>query len=256
MIPLPQEKNDLSEKEEILKKLEELEHKIDLLNKDKLVDAEDQLFFGVVISFFIFFITLPVNDFSTFLQNSFNATTENADYIAQTVTYFGIVLFLFSALTRYYAIVGNQHHSKKCRYLSIEGLMFTLNSTIVLVFVNATFAFPSLPRPIGIVVTVASLTLTMALMNILEKRVLSFYQSRDFITKKLVFPFSSSIFLSIFLAISCVNLGQIGGIVLGVSPQLLDELFAPLTLILSMVLWVAYFIGNKYLQNTGKTHNA
>jgi hypothetical protein len=104
-----------------------------------------------------------------------------------------------------------------------------------------------LPRPIGVVITVASLTITMALMNVLEKRLLSFYQSRDFISKKLMFPFSSSIFLSIFLAISCVNLCQIGGALIGVSPQLLTELFAPLSLILSMVFLVAYFFGNKYL---------
>ena len=104
--------NKLDEKKkinEILEKVKGLEaeikgQKTDSIN-ESLRSNEDQLFFGVIITLLVFFVTLPINDVSSFLQSIFNVKQDIAVSNAGYIKYTGIVAFLVSTLLRYCAVV-------------------------------------------------------------------------------------------------------------------------------------------------------
>jgi hypothetical protein len=219
------ENKPIENNDEVISKLRELEHKIDSIKKEKLVDSEDQLFFGVIISLFILFVTLSMGDFTSFLQNTFRLSYNDASTLAQSVRYLGIALFLFSALTRYYAVVGNQTASKKYRYYSLEGFVFSLASILVIISVNLITVLASLTQLVAVEITVLLMTLMLLLLNILEIKILNLYASRTFIAKKYAFPFSSFIWLSFIFGICIANAFQLLALLFGVSAEVLQEMY-------------------------------
>jgi len=188
--------------EKVFEKLRDLESKLEIQKKESLIGNEDQLFFGVIISFLILFITLPTNDLAKFLQSVFGVQESFAQTNAGNIRYFGIIIFLVSVLTRYGAVVSNDHRSKILRYLSFEALWFALNVTILLTAINLFTALSSKIGVEGLTVTFSILTFTFTGMLILEISILKLYTRKEFILKAYSFPSVSVMMLLIVFSLS------------------------------------------------------
>ncbi len=232
----PVENND-----EVISKLRELDHKIESIKKEKLVDSEDQLFFGVIISLFILFVTLSIGDFTPFLQSMFPLSYNDAFTLAQTVRYMGIALFLFSAFTRYYAVVGNQTTSKKYRYYSLEGFVFSFASILIIISLNLITVLNSLPHLYAIVITLFVIILMLLFLNRLEIRILNLYSSRTFISKKYTFPFSSITCMSIIVGICVSDIIQISVLLIGINVEVLQNFYNSMWFIPALFFWAFNF---------------
>lgn len=122
--------------DETNKKLRNLEQQLNRVKDEVLTSSEDQLFFGVLISLLILFITLPINDVVSFLQSALTISQDTAIREAESVKYFGIASFLISSLLRYSAVVSEHDVSKRLRYLSFEAFWLGLNVIFLLVIIN------------------------------------------------------------------------------------------------------------------------
>ena len=241
MVNLTEEKSNNSEKEELLDKLRELENKIDSIKKNSLIDNEDQLFFGVIISLLILFITLPIGDLVLYLQSSFTLNYNDALNVAQTIRYLGIGAFLFSAFTRYYAVVGNQSNSRKYRYASLEGLMFAIAFILIVTLANLTLALSSLPRSIAVTISIISILSVLLLLNIVERKILDIYVSRALITKNDKIPLITSASIIFMSAIIVANVIQSLAMAFGASYGVLNIIFI-ITCAISAILFGLIYI--------------
>lgn len=191
-------------KDEILEKLKDIESKIDNQKKESFASGEDQLFFGVIISLLILFVTLPINDMASFLQSVFSVSQEIASTNAGYLKYLGIALFLVSSLARYCTVTSNQSLSKKLRFVSFEALWLGLNIIIFTITVNLVTTLSLQIGLLGLSVTFLVLTLIFVGMLQLERYILKVYAKKELVLKE-YFPFASVLLLSIMLGI-CVAL--------------------------------------------------
>ena len=199
---------------EILEKISEIENKVESQRKESLIGTEDQLFFGFIISLLILFVTLPINDMASFLQDVFKASPENALSNAGYIKYVGLVIFLVSSVTRYCAVVSHQDLSKRFRFASFECLWMGLNIIILIMTINLiSFLSPQIGVS-GLSVTFLILTLIFAGMLILERYILKIYAEREFILEDQK-PFASVLFLAIMMGIAIALLIEIVALGLG-----------------------------------------
>ena len=191
-------------KDEILEKLKDIENKIDCQKKETFASGEDQLFFGVIISLLVLFVTLPISDMTSFLQSVFAVNQGVALTNAGYLKYLGIVFFLVSSLTRYCAVISNQNLSRKLRFVSFEALWLGLNIVIFTVTINLVTTLSLQIGLLGLSVTFFVLTLIFVGMFLLERYILKVYAKKELVLKE-YFPFASVVLLSIMLGI-CVAL--------------------------------------------------
>jgi len=204
-------------KDEIIEKLKDIENKIDRQKKESFASGEDQLFFGVIISLLVLFVTLPINDMALFLQSVFNVKQDIALTNAGYIKYLGIVFFLVSSLTRYCAVVSDHNVSKKFRYASFEALWLGLNIIILNITINLITTLSLQIGLSGLSITFLILTVIFVGMHLLERYILKIYAQKGLILKE-YFPFASVVFLAIMFGISVALLVEVGALALGFEP--------------------------------------
>jgi hypothetical protein len=192
--------------DETNKKLKNLEQQLNRIEKEFLITSEDQLFFGVLISLLILFITLPINDVVSFLQSTLRIGPDAATRDAEVIKYFGIALFLVSSLLRYYAVVSEGDTSKRVRYVSFEAFWLGLNLILLMVIINIITPLASQFGLGGIAATFWILIPTFIGMSSLERRVLRLYAKKQRILKKDSFLYASRVPL---LVVSALGIGVV-----------------------------------------------
>src|SRR5208337_1358457 len=101
--------------------LRTIDHKVDILEKESKVTVEDSLFFGLLVSLVILFLTLPRNDIVSLLE-SLNSSA--AAYYANIIQSMGLGFFVISGVTRYFAIMSSKiNFAQIFRYFSLEFLI-------------------------------------------------------------------------------------------------------------------------------------
>ena len=239
---------------EILKKIKEIENKIDLTemkstqelkNLESKIEAtekesfdrfkrlenrgdedrrrskweyiasnEDQLFFGVIISLFVLFVTLPINDLASFLENVLKQNHDLALTNAGNIKYVGIVLFLISTITRYCAVFGDQRVSKKLRFASFEGLWLELGFLILIITFNLSNILSPQIGVLGLSVTFFVITLIFVGMILLERYILRIYAKKELIAKEYS-PFASAVLLTVVFGLTVAFLVELFALVFG-----------------------------------------
>ena len=208
---------DKKTKDEILERLKQIEDKIDSQKQESLASDEDQLFFGVIISLLVLFVTLPINDLTSFLQSVFSVDQSIASTNAGYIKYLGIIFLLASTLTRYCAVVSDPDASKKFRYASFEALWLALDIIILNIIINLITTLSLQIGLSGLSVTFLILTSIFIGMRVLEEYILKVYARKGLIMEK-PFPFASLLFLSIMIGISIALLVEIAALILGFGP--------------------------------------
>jgi len=203
--------------EEILEKLRRIEDTINRQKKESLASNEDQLFFGVIISLLILFVTLPTNDLASFLQSVFSIDPSIALTNAGSIKYFGIMLFLASALTRYCAVISNPDVARKLRYASFEALWLGLGIIILTTTINLITNLSLQIGPSGLSVTFLILTLIFIGMLWVERYILKVYARKGLIIEKYS-PLASIMLLTVMVATCIALLVEIAALVLGFGP--------------------------------------
>jgi hypothetical protein len=202
--------------DEMLEKIKELENKIDSQKTESLRSNEDQLFFGVIISLLVLFVTLPITDISSFLESVFKVNQDIALTDAGYIKYVGIIAFLVSTLTRYCAVVSELDVSKKFRYASFEALWLGLNIIILTITINLFTTLSPQFGLLGLTITFLILTLIFLGMLLLEGYILKIYVSKELILKKHSFPYASLVLLSTVLGIEIAYVVEIFAMIFGV----------------------------------------
>jgi hypothetical protein len=211
--------------ERVLEKLKDLEGKLEIQKKEALIGNEDQLFFGVIISFFILFVTLPTNDLAKFLQSVFGIQESFAQTSAANIRYWGIIIFLVSGLTRYAAVISNESRSKILRYISFEAFWFALNVTILLTAINLFTVLSSKIGVEGLTITFWILTVAFIAMLILEISILKLYSRKEFVPKAHSFPYVSEMMLLVIFSLSLALVVDISAAALGFGLLPTNEFF-------------------------------
>jgi hypothetical protein len=205
-------------KKESSERFTELESQIDInkreSKKESFAISEDQLFFTLIISLLVLFITLPANYMASFLQNVFHTEPSLALADAGNIKYFGIVLFLVSSVIRYCAVFGNQNVSKLLRFISFESLWLELDIFILIVVINlSTILSPKIGIS-GLSVTFLILTLIFVGMLMLERYILKIYAEKELISKENS-PYASRMILTAMLALTIALLVELVALALG-----------------------------------------
>jgi len=200
---------------EIEDRIKNLEERIKKMEKKSFLSAEDQLFFSVVFSLLIVFVTLPFNQLASLLEQVFGFSQSLALLIAERIKIVGIVSMLFSSITRYCGAVSGENSSKRFRFYSV--FSFVIGFDILLLMV-VTSAFPfeilvfsekgaSWQLYTKLTIPLGSLILIPVYIAViyLEKKILIFYKSKDLILKKHANIMASPTFLAISIG-TCLNL--------------------------------------------------
>jgi hypothetical protein len=191
-------------KKESIERFKGLEERINTnqveSEKKSFLSLEDQVFLTVIIPFLVLFVTLPVNDMASFLQSVFRIKSSLALTNAEYVKYFGIVIFLASSLSRYCALFSNLIVSKKLRYISFEALWLGLNVIMLIVVINLAAFLSPAIGLLGISITLGVLTAIFFGMLLLENYILKAYAEKDLVSKR-NFPFASVMPLSLMFGL-------------------------------------------------------
>jgi hypothetical protein len=220
--------------ENIDERLQEIEKKLTRIERESRVGIDDQLFFGLVLSFLLFFLAVPLPDVTNFLLASFKLDPGAASNVALGLKNAFVVFLLLSVVFRYYAAVKL---AKGHRLWSILFLFIAFNLFVW----NLVFAIgnPLVP-PSGYTIENSFVSLSAAYIvlfviylligKLVESKILGFYAKKELISKKYVTPIASAFFICF--------LGT-GGIVL-----LLEEVvfFGAKILFSQLILNVALFL--------------
>jgi hypothetical protein len=154
------------------------------MDKEKVIDAEDQLFFGLVLTLAFFIITLPIGDITTYFQ-SFIKGTEAYNF-AQQIKNGSIILLLGSALLRYYAIMKP---SKTARMFSFLALWVTLDYFLFGLIPN--YFETIFNNSLVYVISIFGLIIGYLLLSRVENSMLLFYSKKGCFPKKYSRPYVS-----------------------------------------------------------------
>jgi len=186
--------------ENIDERLQEIEKKLTRIEKESRVGLDDQLFYGLVLSFLLFFLAIPLPDVTNFLLASFPFDPPTASNVALGLKNAFVVLLLLSVVFRYYAAVklGKGHRLWSILFLFVAFDLFVWNLAFAL-------GNPLVPPP-GYTVESAFFSLSVTYIVLLviylligkfaESRILGFYAKRELILKKYVRPIASAFFIS------------------------------------------------------------
>ena len=228
--------------DKILKKIGEIENKVESQRKESLTSTEDQLFFGFIISLLILFVTLPINDMASFLEDVFNVSQATAVSNAGYIKYVGIIIFLVSSLTRCCAVVSNQDISKRFRFASFEALWVGLNIIILTITINLISLLSPQIGPLGLSITFLILTGIFIGMFIVESYILKIYTKREFISEGQK-PYASVLFLGIMSGIAVALLVEL--VALSMGEPFSTIRFLTVYIIITGVILVAYIINSR-----------
>lgn len=182
---------------------------------EKLANADDSLFFGLIITLVAITIPLTTDDLAKFFVPIL-PTINSSLYIDPVIYSLFVKTIIFvavtiSAVTRYYAsIMGaiEPDKSRKWRYWSLEFMILALASVIAIgLFATATYLIPSNnPKNTGLISTAVLVFTTTStvyasiflLIQRLETRVLGFY------SKYMVIPKNSKPIIAFALGSLCI----------------------------------------------------
>lgn len=222
--------------------LSALGQKIEKLDKDSKVTGEDQLFFGLLISLTILFLTLPRNDLITLLST---LNKPYANYYANLIQFSGLGFFVISGVARYLAIMSSKIKTgESFRYFSLEFLIIGFD------FIPFVFALNLVGLSNNVLIfsiTFTILSLLSGLMVIIEKRVLVFYESRRLIPLKSKL-LASRIFLLVSLFLNFVFIIEYVSVVF-IHFRLSSDILALLSLGIVLLIFLLIFNRNKKWQN-------
>lgn len=186
-------KSEDSQLEEIQKKLEKIEKRLKGLEKNSLSDLEHELFFGVIFSLAILFLTIDPHEIAQFFV-SIKFPEDVALEVANSIKTWGALLTFSSAIIRYYsALVSDEvRKSQKTRLASI--VLIVMIFELFLFFPVMKIDLP-LPEQISIVNLPLKIFILLIIYRFiayfLEKKLLTFYASKKLIMKKDVDPIVS-----------------------------------------------------------------
>ncbi len=108
-----------TDKEEIIKKLNNLQREVASLKKESLISSEDQLFFGFVITLAFFVITFSISDMASFFQSFLKLDAAYAANLSELLRNVLITFIFSSAIMRYYASI-KPHKNGKAFFISFS----------------------------------------------------------------------------------------------------------------------------------------
>ena len=188
------------------------DREVESIKKEAFIGGEDQLFFAVIISFLVLFITLPINDLVGFLETALKLNPTDALSTVGNIRYLGIAIFLFSSLTRYYAFLND---SKTYRFISFEALWFGLNIIISIIIVNTIPVLTSQIGPFGISFPVLVATIIFIGITFIEKAILEKYAFRGCIPKEYVIPLATQLSLAYIFGLCMAIIEEVVTMTLG-----------------------------------------
>jgi hypothetical protein len=112
------------EKDELIKKIDKIEEKLNKIERDSRIGLEDQLFFGLVVSLAFFLVALPFTELQSFFQTVFQFNETTALNISLGIRNIFIVSLLLSVFSRYYGAIKPH---KGSRLISLLCLLFALD---------------------------------------------------------------------------------------------------------------------------------
>jgi hypothetical protein len=211
--------------------LRTIDHKIDKLEKEFKVTGEDSLFFGLLISLVILFLTLPRNDIAKFFV-SLNSST--ATYSATVIQFIGLVFFVISGISRYLAIMSSQKPSSQTyRYFSLEFLIVSFEFILTVFIINtfAIFSNSALFATMGFTI----LSFCIIGMSVIERKALIFYESRQLIpiNSRMM---ASRIFMSVAIGIDVAFLIEYISVL--IKHELSSSVLTPVSLIVVVLIFL------------------
>jgi len=183
---------------EIQKKLKSIEKRVKNIEKGSLSDTEHQLFFGVIISLVILFLTIDPKQIADFFTNV-GFVEADAMEIATLIKTWGAILTFSSAIIRYYSalVKDDIKKSQKTRLASIALVVMGFELFLFFPVMNINLPLPEqislLNLPLKIFIL---LIIYRFIAYFLEKKLLSFYASKKLILKKDINPIVSKAFVS------------------------------------------------------------
>lgn len=110
--------------ESIEKRIKQIESSLKKIDKTSILTNDDQLFFGMVLSFALLFATIPDFDFCTIFANFGFKITATQGVLSSRVLLFASLIF--ASATRYYVIYAKDSEKNRFRKLSVGALIFSI----------------------------------------------------------------------------------------------------------------------------------
>jgi len=190
--------SDEVNQESIHERLQEIEKRLAKIERESRIGTDDQLFFGLVLSFLLFFLAVPLPDIASFLVTNFGLSDAGASNVALGLKNVFVLFLLLSVAFRYYAALKL---NKGFRLWSILFLLIAfdlflwnlvpnLGSTISLG--NTTESrFASISFSYIVLFAIYSF-----MARFIESNGLKFYANRELLSKRYAKPIVSAFFMS------------------------------------------------------------
>jgi len=233
--------SEQDEIKELIKRIKNLESKIAKLERESRMGLEDQLSFGVIVSLVVFFLALPLDQVTSFFQNSVTLSLDTSSRIAESVRNTGLLFLISASASRYYAAVSGQRSSKKYRLYSLQCLIMAWNFFILLFGINVTSDASLVLGSMSLPVVSIALVIVYYLMILFEKKALNFYASKEFIYKKDVKANVSKAFLLLAACYYFAFVGEVIAITSGMnfSAERFISVWILSTLLITLLLTIA-----------------
>lgn len=181
-------------------KLQDIEKKLAKINKESRVSTDDQLFFGLVLSFLLFFLAVPLPDVTSFFQTTFGLSGTDASTLALGLKNSTVFFLLLSLAFRYYAALKFHKGSRLWSILFLLtafelflwNLFLSLRSQI-----SGLIGNPPESLYVASLLSYAMSFLSYSLMaKYVESKGLEFYADKQLIQSKYARPFVSALFMA------------------------------------------------------------
>jgi hypothetical protein len=171
------------EVDEVLTEIKALKKRLKQIEKASRRDVDDQLFFGIVFSFLLLFITIPTSDVVLFLEK-LGVPLEYAPQTTNGIKAIGIGSMLISSLFRYQGALLDKRTSMKKRYHSIASMFFGFYFMLFLIVANTSTQLILSLGGMWISMPLPLLGLIYFVLGFFERKILEFYNSKNLIMEK------------------------------------------------------------------------
>lgn len=180
------------EDNDLVKRIKNLQRKVNRIDREMKVGTEDQLFFGVVVSVTVFLITLSLSDIAAFIQSATSVDYSVALTLSTNLKNAAFSLLVLSATLRYYAALKPH---KGARLFSFLTLLSALDIFLLLFFPMLSFNIGSEAKVIVFILSYALLTAIFIVQGrFFESKVILFLADRGCVHKKYAKPIVSFLF--------------------------------------------------------------